>query len=104
MSDSERKIMILEKNWILENEFVTIEHSGEKMILNDSLTMIWMEIDGASTAEDIADKIYNRLGGNEDKSDVIAVVQEGLKILETEGIIAFEKQDLDDWFGKDFYA
>ena len=101
---AERSVVILEKDWIFDKGIVTVRHNGEKMLLNDTLTMIWMEIDGSSDTEAIIYKIYTALGGDEPMDSVAAVVRQGIEMLEAEGLIAFASQDDDDWFRGESYA
>ena len=95
--------VILEHNWTLENGFITVKHDGQKMIFNDSLTMVWLEIDGVSTADEIARRICEKAGG-EDPDEAASVVITGLQLLAEEELIALKSTCADGWFGEEAYA
>lgn len=89
---------IKENNWILENGLVSLKHGREKMIFNDSLTMIWLEIDGVSSGNEIAMRICEKINSNDSLDDVASVVDIGLQILADNGLIDLNEKRTDNWF------
>lgn len=99
---AEMTAVILEHDWTLENGFITVKHDGKKMIFNDSLTMVWLEIDGISTADEIARRICDKSG--ECPDEAASVVITGLELLAEEKLIALHSPCTDGWFGEESYA
>lgn len=104
VSDITKAVTAKADNWTIESGLIAMKRGSEKMIFNDTLTMIWLEIDGSSSAEDISSRIYEKLGGQECIEDVSAAVAEGLGILEAEGMVRLGTGCFDDWTEEDIYA
>lgn len=102
--DITKIVIIKENNWILENGFIVLRRTGEKIIFNDSLTLIWLEIDGNSSIEEIAVKLYKKPENVDCMETIIDIVAEGLRILEEEGIVSLEEDEFTNTIKEDEYA
>lgn len=85
--------------WKYENKYITFEHQGKKVILNNTASIIWRLMDGNNSINDIIDKIYEMHHDENSREYIQSIVYEFIDMIEQEGhIIIKENDEFGGWF------
>ena len=84
--------------WKMEGENACVQVGLKKYILNKTCSIVWKEIDGASTSEDIVSKIQYKYDVKNGREDLIKVVDKSLDILLKKKLITLKANEgIDGW-------
>ena len=85
--------------WELQEGNVVIEWAGEKIIMNETCSIIWQLIDGVNSIQDIINEVIDNYGGElNETSYLISLVEESIKILQENNLVVLkEGNSFDGW-------
>lgn len=80
--------------WSVEDDLVVIRNNGEKFIFNKTMSVVWMEINGILTVDQIIEKLYDLYKDQNTMEHMEQVVEDSISQLMQIGIVYLEEKNL----------
>lgn len=87
---------IIEPNivWKMEGDNVEAEIGGQKIIFNDSATIIWRKIDGFKTIYQIREELISEYSSFNSEEDIIKILNNCINLFHDNKLILARSSDL----------
>lgn len=80
--------------WSLEDNLVVVKNNGEKYIFNNTMSVVWMEINNILTIEQIINKLYDLYKDQNTMEHMEQVVEDSITQMVEIGIVYLEEKNL----------
>lgn len=85
--------------WKLEKNYVVTEKKGNKVILNDTASIVWRKIDGFKTIQDIINDMIDEYGDKNPADYIEQITLKSISMFMNENLIALKEADLlGEWY------
>lgn len=89
----ERKALV----WKIVNDAIYVDVEGGKLLLNETVKIIWELIDGIRALEDIVDELMKIYGKEMRKNEIEEIVSETMTLMIDNNLIQLKEND--DFYG-----
>ena len=89
----ERKALV----WKIVNDAIYVDVEGGKLLLNETVKIIWELIDGIRALEDIVDELMKIYGKEMRKNEIEEIVSETMTLMIDNNVIQLKEND--DFYG-----
>jgi len=85
--------------WKIEDGLITFKSEGKKVILNETLSILWRLFDGISSIKNIIDDLYEKYKMENTKEHIEEIVELSIDQLREEKLIVLKDNDeFGGWF------